>query len=118
MTVSPTFIFESPSVSTTSGSPSFSRYKKVPDPSFSTTKTLLSQVEEDFLFTNKCSGLTPSVTWSPELEVFDVLGIIISDDQNKSTFVLLVLLLRIFVLIKFIFGEPIKPPTNKLLGLL
>ena len=92
MTISPTLIFESPSVSTTRGSPSFSRYRKVPDPSFSTTKTLLSQVEDDFLFTNKCSGLTPSVTWSPELEVLDVLGITISEEPNKSTFVLLLLL--------------------------
>ena len=56
LTVSPTLILESPSVSTTKGSPSFSRYRKVPDPNFSTTKTLLSQLASPSWMISKCSG--------------------------------------------------------------
>ena len=84
LTVSPTFIFESPSVSTTRGSPSFSRYKKVPEPSFSTTKTLLSQLASQSWLIIICSGLIPSCTLSPFEALWEVLGIEILADPNMQ----------------------------------
>ena len=83
-TVSPTLILESPSVSTTRGSPSFSKYRNVPEPSFSTTKTLLSQLASPSWLTNKCSGLIPNVTESPFDEFEEVFGIVILDVPKIS----------------------------------
>ena len=46
----------------------------------------------------------------------EVLGMLIFEDPIKSTSVLSLLLLVIFVEIKFIFGDPINPPTKRLFG--
>ena len=43
----------------------FQGIKKVPEPSFSTTNTLLSQLASPLWLTVKCSGLIPNSTESP-----------------------------------------------------
>ena len=83
LTVSPTFIFESPSTSTTNGSSSFSIYKNVPEPSFSTTKTFPSQLASPSLLTKICSGLIPSLISSPSETFPDILGTLNLDELNN-----------------------------------
>ena len=78
--VSPTLILESPSASTTRGSPSFSMYKNVPEPNFSTTNTLLSQLESPHRFTKICSGRIPIINLSPSETLAEILGIVIFED--------------------------------------
>ena len=88
LTVSPTLIFESPATSTTNGSPSFSKYKKVPEPSFSTTNTFPSQLASPSWFTRRCSGLIPSFTFPPWDTDEEVLDILILEEPNRSTSVI------------------------------
>ena len=78
-------MLESPSVSTTSGSPSFSKYKNVPDPNFSTTKTLLSQLASASWLINRCSGLIPMCILSPTDALESVLLTNNFEDPSKST---------------------------------
>ena len=63
-----------------------------------------------------CSGLIPIFTLSPGETLSEVFGTIIFPCPEISTSVSELLELITLELIKFIFGEPIKPPTNKFSG--
>ena len=82
--LSPTLTLLAPSVWTTNGSPSFSRYKKVDEPNFSITNTLLSQHFSP-LFIKICSGLIPIFTLSPGETLSEVFGTIIFPCPEIST---------------------------------